>query len=280
MSTGAGARRARRASRPRARRRRRRAPPGEIVLLFAAGTDAEWYEEELRAVGLPDDPVGRAELLRPAAGRRPRLVPAPAPEPLRRRGAAHRARLAVRRRLERRARADPRGSDRAAALQGDRADAARRARRRRPAARCARSGSATSASSSSSAHAPLELLCERILTEHDYDLAVLRSRDGRRRYANLRKLARLARAYEELRGPDVEGFVRFVARAGGRRRAGAGRRLRGGGRRRRPAAHDPRRQGARVQGRRRRRRGPRPAASRTTSSASPTAASASRSPTR
>src|SRR4029450_1877077 len=27
--------------------------PGEIVLLFAAGTDAEWYEEELRALGLP-----------------------------------------------------------------------------------------------------------------------------------------------------------------------------------------------------------------------------------
>src|SRR5213078_2126095 len=29
------------------------ATPGEIVLLFAAGTDAEWYEEELRALGLP-----------------------------------------------------------------------------------------------------------------------------------------------------------------------------------------------------------------------------------
>src|SRR5262249_58138735 len=29
------------------------ATPGEIVLLFAAGTDAEWYEEELRAQGLP-----------------------------------------------------------------------------------------------------------------------------------------------------------------------------------------------------------------------------------
>ena len=35
--------------------------------------------------------------------------------------------------------------------------------------------------------------------------------DGRRRYANLRKLARLARSYEELRGADVEGFVRFVS---------------------------------------------------------------------
>jgi len=29
------------------------AAPGEIVLLFAAGTDAEWYEEELRTLGLP-----------------------------------------------------------------------------------------------------------------------------------------------------------------------------------------------------------------------------------
>ncbi len=36
--------------------------------------------------------------------------------------------------------------------------------------------------------------------------------DGKRRYANLRKLARLARSYEELRGRDIEGFVRFVRR--------------------------------------------------------------------
>ena len=60
------------------------------------------------------------------------------------------------------------------------------------------------------AHASLELLCERILAEHDYDLAILALPDGRRRYANLRKLARLARSYEELRGADLEGFVRFV----------------------------------------------------------------------
>jgi hypothetical protein len=61
-----------------------------------------------------------------------------------------------------------------------------------------------------SARLSLELLCERIMAEHDYDLAVLAQWDGRRRYANLRKLARLARSYQELRGPDVEGFVRFV----------------------------------------------------------------------
>ena len=48
------------------------------------------------------------------------------------------------------------------------------------------------------------------MCEHDYDLAVLARWDGRRRYANLRKLMRLARSYEELRGRDVEGFVRFI----------------------------------------------------------------------
>ena len=63
----------------------------------------------------------------------------------------------------------------------------------------------------SSARLSLELLCERIIVEHDYDLAVLARRDGQRRYANLRKLGRLARSYEELRGPDLEGFIRFVA---------------------------------------------------------------------
>ena len=58
----------------------------------------------------------------------------------------------------------------------------------------------------------LEHLCEKIVAEHDYDLAVLAQWDGKRRYANLRKLARLARSYEELRGRDIEGFVRFVRR--------------------------------------------------------------------
>ncbi|MGE5434265.1 MAG: PD-(D/E)XK nuclease family protein, partial [Candidatus Doudnabacteria bacterium] len=60
----------------------------------------------------------------------------------------------------------------------------------------------------------LERLCEEIVAAHDYDLAVLAQWDGRRRYANLRKLARLARSYEELRGADIEGFVRFVREQG------------------------------------------------------------------
>ena len=56
----------------------------------------------------------------------------------------------------------------------------------------------------------LEALCERIVTEHDYDLAVLARWDGGRRFANLRKLGRLARDYESIRGADIDGFVRFV----------------------------------------------------------------------
>jgi ATP-dependent helicase/nuclease subunit A len=55
----------------------------------------------------------------------------------------------------------------------------------------------------------LERLCERIVTEHDFDLALLARRDGDRRMANVRKLIRLAREFETVRGPDLEGFVRF-----------------------------------------------------------------------
>src|SRR5205823_3881542 len=62
-----------------------------------------------------------------------------------------------------------------------------------------------------SARLSLERLCELVVSEHDYDLAVLARWGGRRRYANLRKLMRLARSYEELRGRDLEGFLRFIA---------------------------------------------------------------------
>ena len=89
---------------------------------------------------------------------------------------------------------------------------------------------------------------------------------------------RLARSYEELRGPDIEGFVRVHPRPGGGRRGAARGGLRGGGRRRGPAADDPRGEGARVQGRdrRRRRAATRPARRRPTrSSSGPTGASAS-----
>ncbi|HYX84907.1 MAG TPA: UvrD-helicase domain-containing protein [Gaiellales bacterium] len=55
----------------------------------------------------------------------------------------------------------------------------------------------------------LERLCELIVAEHDYDLACLAMADGDRRYANLRKLSRLAAEFEAVRGPDLEGFIRF-----------------------------------------------------------------------
>jgi ATP-dependent helicase/nuclease subunit A len=62
-----------------------------------------------------------------------------------------------------------------------------------------------------SATVGLEALCELVVTEHDYDLACLAQRDGDRRFANVRKLQRLAREFESLRGPDLEGFIRFCA---------------------------------------------------------------------
>ena len=59
-----------------------------------------------------------------------------------------------------------------------------------------------------SARLSLERLCEEIVAAHDYDLAVLARWDGKRRYANLRKLMRLARSYEELRGAGHRGLRR------------------------------------------------------------------------
>jgi ATP-dependent exoDNAse (exonuclease V) beta subunit len=185
------------------------ASPGEIVVLFAAGTDAEWFEEELRAVGLPtyraagrnyfgqqqvadllsylrllhnryDDEALLAVLASPFVG-----VSNDALVLIR----AEAQRQPVFRALERPLPGDLSEDDHRLLL-------AFRQRYERLL--------------EVAAHAPLELLCERILAEHDYDLAILALPDGKRRYANLRKLARLARSYEELRGPDIEGFVRFV----------------------------------------------------------------------
>jgi len=185
------------------------AAPGEIVLLFAAGTDAEWFEEELRALGLPtyratgkgyfgqqqvadllaylrllhnryDDEALVAVLASPLVGvSNDALV-------LLRRAAPKRPLFTG---LEK-------GLPQGLATRDAQLLRAFRQRYERLAA----------AASSLS----LERLCEQIVAGHDYDLAVLAQWDGRRRYANMRKLARLARSYEELRGPDLEGFVRFV----------------------------------------------------------------------
>jgi ATP-dependent helicase/nuclease subunit A len=186
------------------------ATPGEIVLLFAAGTDAEWYEDELRRAGLPtyratgkgyfgqqqvvdllmylrllqnryDDTALAAVLASPFVG-----VSNDALALLRRvasrrplfTGLEHTLPPGLAERDERLMRAFRQRYDRLVEAMP---------------------------------RLSLERLCEQVVAEHDYDLAVLARWDGRRRYANLRKLARLARSYEELRGPDVEGFVRFVA---------------------------------------------------------------------
>jgi ATP-dependent exoDNAse (exonuclease V) beta subunit len=185
------------------------AAPGEIVILFAAGTDAEWYEEELRRLDLPtfratgrgyfgqqqvtdllaylrllhnryDDVALATVLASPFVGvSNDALV-------LLRRNASKRPLFAG---LERQLPPDLGADD-------ERLLRAFRQRYERLVAATAATG--------------LERLCEQVLVEHDYDLAVLARWDGRRRYANLRKLARLARSFEALRGRDLEGFVRFV----------------------------------------------------------------------
>jgi ATP-dependent exoDNAse (exonuclease V) beta subunit len=185
------------------------ATPGEIVLLFAAGTDAEWYEEELRALGVATyrstgrgyfgqqqvvDLLAYLRLLRNRYDDEALVTVLASPLV----GISNDALVLLRRAAPKR--------PLFVALERDLPEAfperdvqllrAFRQRYDRLTAALARLS--------------LERLCERILSEHDYDLAVLAQWDGRRRYANLRKLARLARSYEELRGPDVEGFVRFV----------------------------------------------------------------------
>jgi ATP-dependent helicase/nuclease subunit A len=185
------------------------ATPGEIVLLFAAGTDARLYEQALRELGLPTfratgrdyyhqqqvvDLLGYLRLLHNRYDDEALVTVLASPfVGLSNDGLVHLRRAAERRPLfvglEK---SVPSGLS-------ERDEQLVRAFRQRF-DRLARLAPRLS----------LERLCERIMTEHDYDLAVLAQWDGRRRYANLRKLARLARSYEELRGPDVEGFVRFV----------------------------------------------------------------------
>jgi ATP-dependent helicase/nuclease subunit A len=54
---------------------------------------------------------------------------------------------------------------------------------------------------------PLDSLVDETARAFGYDLAVLARDRGRRRWANVRKLMRLARAYEEANGRDLAGFV-------------------------------------------------------------------------
>lgn len=55
---------------------------------------------------------------------------------------------------------------------------------------------------------------EAAVEEFDYDLVVLRTSQGRRRLANLRKLMRLADEFESVEGPDLAAFLDYVQRRG------------------------------------------------------------------
>ena len=186
------------------------AEPGEIVLLFAAGTDAEVYEEALRAAGLPTyratgrgyfgqqqvvDLLAYLRLLHNRYDDEALVTVLASPFV----GVSTDGLVLLRRAAPRRPLFTglERGLPEGLGEEDQRLFQAFRQRYDRLAGLTETMG--------------LERLCEQILVEHDYDLAVLAQWDGRRRYANLRKLARLARAYEQLRGPDVEGFVRFVS---------------------------------------------------------------------
>ena len=185
------------------------AEPGEIVVLFAAGTDAERYEEALRKEGLPtyratgrgyfgqQQVVDLLAYLRLLHNRYDDVAVATVlASPFV--GVSNDALVLLRRNAQRRPlftaleRALPEHVDES----DERLIRAFLQRYERLVRASARVG--------------LEALCERIITEHDYDLAVLARWDGGRRFANMRKLGRLARDYESIRGTDIAGFVRFV----------------------------------------------------------------------
>ena len=185
------------------------AEPGEIVLLFAAGTDAEVYERALRAAGLPTyratgrgyfgqqqvvDLLAYLRLLWNRYDDRALATVLRSPFV----GISNDALVLVRRHAGRRPLYSgiERSLPEALGEEDERLLRAFKQRYERLVAASARLG--------------LERLCEVVVSAHDYDLAVLTRWDGRRRYANLRKLMRLARSYEELRGRDIEGFISFI----------------------------------------------------------------------
>ncbi len=56
-----------------------------------------------------------------------------------------------------------------------------------------------------------EQLLEDVISETGYDLSVAAMPGGRRRLANIRKLRRLARDHEAANGPDLRGFLDWIA---------------------------------------------------------------------
>jgi ATP-dependent helicase/nuclease subunit A len=185
------------------------AEPGEIAVLFAAGTDAEQYEEALRREGLPtfratgrgyfgqQQVVDLLAYLRLLHNRYDDVALATVlASPFV--GVSNDALVLLRRNAHRRPLFT--ALERALPEQLDPSDERLLRAFLQRYERLVRV----------STRIGLEALCERVVSEHDYDLAVLARWDGTRRFANLRKLGRLARDYEAVRGADIEGFVRFV----------------------------------------------------------------------
>jgi ATP-dependent helicase/nuclease subunit A len=56
----------------------------------------------------------------------------------------------------------------------------------------------------------LEALIDRVVTKSGYDLATLAREDGPARWANVRKLMRLAREFESREGPDLAAFLEYL----------------------------------------------------------------------
>jgi ATP-dependent exoDNAse (exonuclease V) beta subunit len=60
----------------------------------------------------------------------------------------------------------------------------------------------------------LSRLIDDAVTACDYDLCLLAAPEGKRRFANLRKLMRMAADFEALEGPDLAGFVSLIGSLG------------------------------------------------------------------
>ena len=107
--------------------------------------------------------------------------------------------------------ADGRGGGRAGRGRGDRSRAARR-RSPRPSCRCcAASPRRCRACAAAPPSLSLPGLIDAAVTETGYDLAVLMRPSGEARFANVRKLTRLAADFEAAEGRDLRGLLDFLA---------------------------------------------------------------------
>ena len=238
---------------------------GSMVVLLRSFTRLDAYEDSLERAGLRALRRRRARLLVPAAGRRRLRAAGDDRQPARRPGAARRARLA-RLRASPPTRsgccAPPPGG---AATSGPpwRSAAGLGESRRSTPSGSAQIPEASAPCSSASPRRcracgrratslPAAGLIDAAVTATGYDLAVLMRPAGEARFANVRKLMRLAADFEARRGARPARPARLPRRAGRRRRRRPGG-DRGRGSRRGPDHDHPQRQGARV---RRRRRSP------------------------